>query len=104
MFLPSDFNINLLNYYIELTNEFLDLLSSHYFLPYMLQPSRVFSNMVVPNIISGNLTTSISNHLPKFLVAANVFFNVSYPKSNNYERDWSEFDQEYFVLDYFFVN
>ena len=60
--------------------------------------------MAVPNIISGNLTTSISNHLPKFLVAANVFFNVSYPKSNNYERDWSEFDQEYFVFDYFFVN
>ena len=60
--------------------------------------------MAIPNIISGNLTTSISNHLPKFLVAANVFFNVSYPKSNNYERDWSEFDQEYFVLDYFFVN
>ena len=60
--------------------------------------------MAVPNIISGNLTTSISNHLPKFLVAANVFFNVSYLKSNNYERDWSEFDQEYFVFDYFFVN
>ena len=60
--------------------------------------------MAIPNIISGNLTTSISNHLPKFLVAANVFFNVSYPKSNNYERDWSEFDQEYFVFDYFFVN
>ena len=59
--------------------------------------------MTVPNIISGNLTASISNHLPQFLVAPNIFFNVSYPKSNNYERDWSRFDQENFVLDYFSV-
>ena len=59
--------------------------------------------MAVPNIISGNLTASISNHLPQFLVAPNIFFNVSYPKSNNYERDWSRFDQENFVLDYFSV-
>ena len=57
--------------------------------------------MAVPNIIYGNLTASISNHLPQFLVAPNIFFNVSYPKSNNYERDWSRFDQENFVLDYF---
>ena len=39
--------------------------------------------------------------LPQFLVAPNIFFNASHPKSNNYERDWSRLDQEYFVLDYF---
>ena len=59
--------------------------------------------MAVPNIISGNLTASISDHLPHFLVAPNIFFNASYPKSNIYERDWSKFDQENFVLDYFSV-
>ena len=114
IFLLGDFSINLLNYDIHPpTNEFLDSLSSHYFLPHILQPSRVttnsktlidiFSNMAVPNIISGNLTASISDHLPQFLVARNIFFNASYPKSNNYERDWSRFDQENFVLDYFSV-
>ena len=115
IFLFGDFNINLLNYDIHSpTNEFLDFLSSHYFLPHILQPSRVttnsktlidniFSNMAVPNIISGNLTASISDHLPQFLVALNIFFNASYPKSNKYERDWSRFDQENFVLDYFSV-
>ena len=115
IFLLGDFSINLLNYDIHPpTNEFLDSLSSHYFLPHILQPSRVttnsktlidniFSNMAVPNIISGNLTASISDHLPQFLVARNSFFNASYPKSNNYERDWSRFDQENFVLDYFSV-
>ena len=59
--------------------------------------------MAVPNIISGNLTASISDHLSQFLVAPNIFFNASYLKSNNYERDWSGFDQKNFVLDYFSV-
>ena len=96
IFLLGDFNINLLNYDIHPpTNEFSDSLSSHYFLPHILQPSRVtansktlidniFSNTAVPNIISGNLTDSILDHLPQFLVA----FNASHPRSNNYERDW----------------
>ena len=115
IFLLGDFNINLLNYDIHpLTNEFLDSLLSHYFLPHILQPSRVatnfktlidniFSNMAVPNNISGNLTASISDHLPHILVVPNVFFNASDPKSNNYERDWSRFDQQNFVLDYFSI-
>ena len=59
--------------------------------------------MAVPNIISGDLTASISEYFPQFLVALNIFFNASYPKSNNYERGWSRFDQENFVLDYFSV-
>ena len=59
--------------------------------------------MAGPNIISGNLTASILDHLPQFRVAPNIFFNASYPKSNNYERDWSRFDQESFVFDYFSV-
>ena len=115
LFLLGDFKINLLNYDIHPpTNEFLDSLLSHYFLPHILQPSKVttnsktltyniFSNMAVPNIISGNLTASILDHLPQFLVAPNIFFNAFYPKSNNYERDWSRFDHENFVLDYFSV-
>ena len=67
--LLGDFNINLLNYDIHPpTNEFLDSLSSHYFLPHIQQPStltansntlidNIFSNMSVPNIIFSNLTT-----------------------------------------------
>ena len=116
IFLLGDFKINLLNYDIHPhTNEFLVSLSSHYFLPHILQPNRVttnsktlieniFSSMAVPNIIYGNLTASILDHLPQFLVAPNIFFNGSYPKSNNYERDWSRFDQENFVLDFSQLN
>ena len=60
--------------------------------------------MAVPNVISGYLTASILDHLPQFPEAPNIFFNVSYPKSSNYERDCSRFDQENFVLVYFPVN
>ena len=86
IFLFGDFNINLLNYDIHPpTKEFLDSLSSRYFLPHILQPSRVttnfktlidniFSNMAVPDIISGNLVGSILDHLPQFLVTPNIFF------------------------------
>ena len=42
IFFLSDFNINLLNYDIHPpTNEFSGSLSSHYFLPHILQPSWV---------------------------------------------------------------
>ena len=106
----------MLNYDIHPpTNEFLDSLSSHHFLLHILQPSRatsksetlidrIFCNISVPNIISINLTASISDQISQFLVAPNIFFNGSYPKSNNYERDWWRIDQENFVLDYFPVN
>ena len=85
IFILGNVNINLLNYDIHPpTNEFLDSHLSHYFLPHILQPSRVttnsntlidntFSNMAVPNIISGNLTASESDHLPQFLVAPAIF-------------------------------
>ena len=33
-----------------------------------------------------------------------MFGNISGNKSNIYERDWSKFDQENFILDYSFVN
>ena len=60
LFLFVDFNINLLNDDIHPpTDEFLDSLLSHYFLPHILQPNRVTTN---------------SKTIP-------------YPKSNNSERD-----------------
>ena len=53
--------------------------------------------MTVPNIISGNLKTSISEHFAQFLLGTNIFFNSSWPKPSNYEWDWLRFDREKFV-------
>ena len=99
IFSLGDFNINLLNYDINPpNNEYLESYSSNYFLPHIVQPSRVttnskilrdkiLSNIAVPYIISGNLKASVPDHIPQFLVVLNIFCNASYPKFNNCERD-----------------
>ena len=80
-------------------------------IPLILQPTRItshsntlidkiFSNVIDSNIISGNLTATISDHLPQFAIIPNMFGNISGNKSNIYERDWSKFDWENFILDY----
>ena len=93
-FLLGDFNINLLNYNVhQPTNDFLDSLPSTSIIPYILQPKRltshpktliddIFSNILSSEIISGNLTATISDHLPQFLFAPDILSNSSYNRSN----------------------
>ena len=116
VFLLGDFDVNLLNYNEHnQTNEFLDSLASNSFIPLILQPTKItshsnthigniFSNVIDPHIISGNLTAAISNHMPQFSIIPNMFGNISGNKSNIYEWDWSKFDQKNFILDYFSVD
>ena len=75
VFLLGDYNVDLSKYEQHSpTNEFLDSLASSMFLPYIIQPTRVtsnsktiidniFSNIISTDIISGNLTATISDHL-----------------------------------------
>ena len=112
----GDFNVNLLNYneHNE-TNEFLDFVASNSFIPLVLQPTRItshsntlidniFSNVIDPDIILGNLTATISDHLPQFAIIPNMFGNSSGNQCNICERDWSKFVQEKVILDYFSVD
>ena len=71
------------------TNAFLDYLASNSFLPLILQPIRITShfNTFIDNIFSNVIDPDISGN-----------------KFNIYERDWSRFDQENFILDYFLVD
>ena len=85
---------------------------SNSLIPLILQPIRItshsntlidniFSNVIDPDIISGNLTVTISDHLPQFSIIPNMFGNIP---SNIYERDRSKFDRDNFILDYFSVD
>ena len=96
------------------TNEFLDSLAFNSFIPLILQPTRItnhsntlidntFSNAIEPDIILGNLTAPISEHLPQIAIITNISGNISGNKYNIYERDWSKFDRENFIIDYFSV-
>ena len=49
------------------------------------------------------MTATISDHMPQFSVIPNMFRNIPGNKSNIYERDWSKFDRENFILGYFSV-
>ena len=81
VFLLGDFNVDLLKYeQHKATNEFLDSLSSNMFLPHIAQQTRImshsktlidniFSNFISQDIVSWNLTATISNHLLQFLIA-----------------------------------
>ena len=84
IFLLGHFNINLLNCNVrQPTNRFLDSLASNSIIPYILQPTvltshsktlidYIFSNILSSEIISGNLTATISDRLPQFLFAPNI--------------------------------
>ena len=54
--------------------------------------------------MSGNLTATISDHLPQFAIILSMFDNTESNKSNIYERGWSKFDQENFILGYFSID
>ena len=103
IFLLGDFNVNLLNYNEHnQTNEFLDSLASNPFISLILQPTRItshsstlidnISNVFDPDIVSGNLTATISDHLPQFAIIPNMFGNIISNQSKIYERDWSKFN------------
>ena len=68
------------------TNKFFDCLSSHFFLLYITHPTRIrdssktlidniFSNTLIENTISGNLTATITDHLARFIILPSIFFN-----------------------------
>ena len=98
VFLLGDFNVNLLNYREHnQTNEFLDSLVSNSFIPLISQPTRItshsntlidniFSDVIDPDILSGNLTVTTFYHLPQFALIPNKFHKISGNKSNIYER------------------
>ena len=83
-------------------------------LPQIIFPTRITntSKTLIDNIFtdssnfqisSGNLTYHISDHLPQFSIFKNMNINSNL-KHNNFKRNWSTFDQEKFVLDFFEIN
>ena len=92
VFLLGDFNINFLNYNDhQPTNDFLDSLASNSFISYILHPTRItshsktlidniFSNFISSEIISGNITATISDHLPQFSFVPNIM-SILIPKN-----------------------
>ena len=43
--------------------------------------------MVLPDIISGNLTATLSDHFPQFLIAPSIFLNSSIPRVKTHMKE-----------------
>ena len=55
------------------------------------------------NVISGNLTCNISDHFPQFLMVKNIFPDKK-TKHNIQKHNWSKFDKNELILDFFDTN
>ena len=113
IFLPGDFNIDLLQYKTsEPVNNFVDTLSSNFLSPLILLPTRIsnssstlidniFCNVTFnSNITSGNFTSTVSDHLPQFAITEDFFANSQRSKSNIFKRNWKIFDQNLLISDF----
>ena len=114
IFLLGDFNIDLpkFNSCSSICN-FLDELSSSYFIPQLFLPSRItgsietliddiFCNIPQPSEqnISANLTATYSNHLPQTILVAGFYRYKNVHKSNVFIHDWKTFNNATFSADY----
>ena len=116
MHFADDFNVDLLKCDDDTNNGiFFDLLSSYGYRTLILQPTRVTSDSatIIDNIYindiearssGGNITTSISDHVPQFCVL-DIFFKTSKPKNVRYGRSYKnlyhdEFKNELKIFDW----
>ena len=104
--LMGDFNIDLLKCEShEDSNAFLNNLSSSFFTPYVLQPTRLASKTLIDNIFfnsleyqsySGNILIEIADHLIQFLILEGFVKERTIPKINLFKRDFSNFNDDEF--------
>ena len=104
--LMGDFNIDLLKASGDnAANKFYNSLTSYFFTPYILQPSRLRSQTLIDNIFfnsleyhsySGNLLYELSDHLTQFLILEGFVKERSLPESIMYKKDFEKFNDREF--------
>ena len=111
----GDFNVNLINCNDDKNiSNFLDTMLSHSFLPFITTPTRItrntktlieniFYNKPVNDIMSGNLSSIISDHLIQFLIEPSKFTDKS-PQMVYKQRYYKNFDKLQFRADLIKVN
>ena len=104
--LMGDFNVDLLKTDTDSNAiAFYNDLSSQFFTPYILQPTRLQSKTLIDNIFfnsleyssnSGNFLHEISDHLIQFLILEGFVKSKSIPEINLYKRDLRHFSDREF--------
>ena len=89
---------------------FLDMMYENFLLPYISSPTRVtprsqsltdniFSNIIEDEIISGNITTTISDHYAQFKLFKNKTKSQKNTKIAKFARNYKTLDKEMFDSD-----
>ena len=116
--LVGDFDIDLLNFDTsEHVSTFLDDLVSDLLQTQILLPTRIsdnsktliniFCNIPNPlakNAMPGNISSSISNHLPQFFMLPEFFSNSPLTKHNITSHDCEKFNNQSFLEDFGKIN
>ena len=117
--LLGDFNIDLLNFDTsEYVSTFLDDLASNSLQPQILLPTRISNNSktlidnifcnipntLVKSAMSGNISSSISDHLPQFFILPEFFSKSPPTKYNIISHDWEKFNNQSFLQDFEKIN
>jgi hypothetical protein len=109
--IAGDFNFNFLNASTHnSTSDFFDLLTSNFLLPTISIPTKInsihstlidniFTNQFDPDLVSGNLTVGVSDHLPSFLLLPYPNQHHLPKKHNLFQRNFKNFDRVNFLLD-----
>ena len=115
--LLGDFNIDVINFNTsEYVSTFLDDLASNLMQPQILLPTRISNNSktlidnifcnipnpLVKSAMSGNISPSISDHLPQFFILPEIF-SKSPPTEYNISYDWENFNKS-FLQDFEKIN
>ena len=104
--LMGDFNVDLITSNgNNAASEFFNTLSSYFYTPFILQPTRLRSKTLIDNIFlnsleyaatSGNILRELSDHLVQFLILEGFSKERSLPETNIFKRDMSKFcDREF---------
>ena len=108
--LMGDFNINLLRYNEDHNStDFLDQIYSCSLIPRIISPTRltprsktlidnIFSTDTANEVITGNILTTLSDHLAQFLLFP-IKGTKPGSKANNYCRNIKRFDPKVFLQD-----
>ena len=116
VYLAGDFNFDLLkvNRHDE-TSVFFNKMMSNFLLPVISIPTKIntvndtlidniFTNEFNPDLISGNFTEDISDHLPSFLIIPKSNMNKLPKEHNIFTRDLNKVNYENFFLDLLAIN
>jgi len=113
LFITGDWNFNLLEFSNhEETLKFYETMMSNLLEPAITIPTRIsnngrgtlidniFTNSILPDKTSGNLSVNISDHLPSFLIVPVENKCTNTQKKTQYKRDTKNFSNDDFIMDY----